>query len=40
MMKAVLVKNLNMSKIILLEKYSNFLDMFDKAWADILLEHN
>lgn len=40
MAKAILKKNSNMSKIILLEKYSDFSNVFDKAQANILLKHS
>ena len=37
MVKTVMRKNLSLSKIILLKKNSNFLDIFDKTQTDVLL---
>ena len=40
MVKAVMGKNLGLSQMVLPKKYLDFSDMFDKAWADVLLQHS
>ena len=40
MIRSLMRENLSLSQIILPKKYSNFLNVFDKAWVDILLQHN
>ena len=40
MIGAVIGENLGLSQVILLKKYLNFSNLFDKTQADILLPHN
>ena len=40
MVEAVMGKNLGLSQVMLSEKYLNFSEMFDKAWTNVLPQHN
>ena len=40
MVRAVIGEDLGSSQVILPEKYSDFSDVFNKAQADVLLQHN
>ena len=38
--EAMMRENLGLSQVILSKKYLDFLDIFDKVWADVLLQHS
>ena len=40
MVKAVMEEDLGLNQVVLPKKYSNFSNVFDKVWVNILPQHN